>query len=41
MATDMDAGVMERMTAEFVMFEHRAGGFLFGSRSARLNGKEH
>lgn len=29
------------MTAEFVMFEHRASGFLFSSRSTRLNGKEH
>jgi hypothetical protein len=29
------------MTAEFVMFEHRTSGFLFGQRSARLNGKEH
>ena len=29
------------MTAEFVMFEHRASGFLFQPYSARLNGKEH
>lgn len=28
------------MTAEFVMFEHRRGGFLFREGSATLNGMD-
>lgn len=40
MAADVDAGVMD-MTAEFVMFEHSSGGFLFDPRWTTLAGAEH